>query len=260
MPEGDTLRRAALALRPRLLDRRVERAEPAGLARLKGAVVTGVDSLGKHLLIRFDSGLTLRTHLGMTGSWHVYDRCDRRPTAVPPSALLETEAGVAVLYRAPTVELTRTGRERTGHLGPDLMEPGADVDAAVRRARTLPPETPIGSALLDQRVAAGIGNIHRCELLWASLLSPWTPLGDLDDDLLHDLFRKAGEGLNRGAGPDRHRHAVHGRAGRPCPRCGTRIQARAHVQGELVRTVYWCPRCQAERAAGVRPRPSSERP
>lgn len=216
--------------------------------------MTAVESLGKHLLIRFDSGQTLRTHLGMNGAWHVYDAARSRPGVggaggpSQPSVLLETDAGTAVLFRARSVELTLTGAERTAHLGPDLLAADCDLDAVVRRARKLPPETMLGALLLDQRVAAGIGNIHRCELLWASLLSPWTPQGDLDDDALRDLYARAREGLARGVLSLRHRHAVHGRAGRPCPRCGTLISVRAQAQGDLARMTFWCPSCQPDPA------------
>lgn len=252
MPEGDTLWRTAESLRPRLLNQRIQSAEPAGLHRLQGATVTEVASRGKNLLIRFDSGLTLRSHLRMAGAWHVYERGQPwRSSGRPPIAALHTETAVAVLVNAPPVELTRTGAERVRHLGPDLLDPSADLDEIVRRARTLPASTPLGALLLDQRVAAGIGNIHRCELLWASRLDPWTPQSELDDEALRGLYIEAQSGLRRGTGSRIHRHATHGRAGRPCPRCGTPIRLRAQAAGDLARTTYWCPGCQ------VRPRPSS---
>jgi endonuclease-8 len=250
MPEGDTLWRTAEALRPRLLNRRIERAEPAALRRLEGSTVTEVKSFGKNLLIRFDSGHTLRTHMRMTGSWYVFAPGQAwRRSGRPPAAVLETAGAVAVLFNAPTVELTRTGGERIADLGPDLLNAAADLDQVVRRARSLPSETPLGVLLLDQRVAAGIGNIHRCELLWAASLDPWLPQRELDDAALRQLYAMAQIGLSRGTQNGPHRHAVHGRAGRPCPRCGSPIRLRA--QGELARTTYWCPTCQ------VRPRPSS---
>ena len=250
MPEGDTLWRTAEALRPRLLNRRIERAEPAALHRLQGSTVTEVKSLGKNLLIRFDSGHTLRTHMRMTGAWYVFAPGQAwRRSARPPSAVLETEGAVAVLFNAPTVELTRTGGERVGELGPDLLDGSADLNQIVSRARSLPPETPIGELLLDQRVAAGIGNIHRCELLWSASIDPWSLQRELDDAALRHLYAMAQKGLLRGTQAGPHRHAVHGRAGRPCPRCGTPVRVRA--QGELARATYWCPTCQ------VRPRLSS---
>jgi endonuclease-8 len=251
MPEGDTLWRTAEALRPRLLNRRIERAEPAALHRLQGSTVTEVRSLGKNLLISFDSGHTLRTHMRMTGAWYVFAPGQAwRRSARPPSAVLETEGAVAVLFNAPTVELTRTGEERIGELGPDLLAASPDLDQIVRRARSLPGETPIGELLLDQRVASGIGNIHRCELLWAARIDPWCPQRELDNAALRQLYAMAQKGLTRGAqSGGLHKHAVHRHAGRPCPRCGTPIRLRS--QGNLARATYWCPACQ------VRPRPSS---
>ncbi|MDP8937232.1 MAG: hypothetical protein M3O23_05830 [Actinomycetota bacterium] len=134
-----------------------------------------------------------------------------------------------------------------------MAEP-LDVDGIRRRARAQPPERALGELLLDQRVVAGIGNIWRCEALWAEHLSPWTSVGELDDDRLDALVGTAGRLMRANLGPSGplsgrdgpvgrpERHRVYGRAGRPCPRCSTPIQARA--QGQHARTAYWCPACQ----------------
>lgn len=244
VPEGDTLWRAAASLRPRLLNREVVRAEPSKLHRVRGTTVVSVESLGKNLLIRFDSGHTLRTHLRMRGRWRFFEPGRTWSASRPPAALLETSAGTAVCFDAPTVELTKTGAELVGHLGPDLLAATVDFDVIVVRARNRPSETPVGVLLLDQTVAAGIGNIHRCELLWAARLDPWRPQCELSDPELRRLYERAAEGLRRGTQPRFHSHAVHGRTGRPCPRCGTLVAARAQSVGELPRTTYWCPGCQ----------------
>src|SRR5581483_6564661 len=108
---------------------------------------------------------------------------------------------------------------------------------------------PVGELLLDQRVTSGIGNVYRCEALWETRINPWTPTADLGDEGLAGLFQAARAAMKANLGgsmrrrfPGYGRGAVHGRRGRPCPRCGTLIQMRG--MGENPRVVYWCPRCQ----------------
>jgi endonuclease-8 len=245
VPEGDTIFRTAATLRARLTGRRIVRAAPPELERLAGSEVVDVESEGKHLFIHFSNGLALHSHMRMTGAWHVYDPGQRwRMPARLARAVLEVEGCTAVLFRAPVVGLVRSrSRDATGRLGPDLLGAQVDLDRIVSRARSLGP-VPVGELLLDQRAAAGIGNIHRCELLWARRINPWRPAGALADGELRQLYAEASSGLRRGVRPGPHRHAVHGRGGRPCPRCGTLIQVRP--QGELARLTYWCPSCQPD--------------
>jgi endonuclease-8 len=212
--------------------------------------VTGVDTVGKHLSVRFDNGLSLHTHMRMTGSWHVYRPGERwRIPERLAKAVLEVDGTVAVLFNAPVVELTR-GDERTAHLGPDILDGDLDVERVVRRARSLG-NVPVGELLLDQRVTAGIGNVYRNEALWAERVNPWTGSASLSDAQLRGLFTCAHAAMRANLRstewarrfPGYGRGAVHGRGGRPCPRCGTRIEVRA--QGEHARLTYWCPTCQA---------------
>src|SRR5688500_8438004 len=106
MPEGDTIFRAAVALRRWLVGREVSaaRSSARGVAaeRLVGRTIEAVDARAKHLLIRFDGDLLLHTHMRMTGSWHVYPAGEkwRRPEW---QARVVIEAGdrVAVCFNAP---------------------------------------------------------------------------------------------------------------------------------------------------------------
>lgn len=254
MPEGDTIWRTAAALRARLLGRRVIAARPEALKRLAGATVTAVEPVGKHLLIRFDSGLALHSHMRMRGAWHLYRPGERwRRPEWQLKALLETEDTVAVCFAAPVVELVRDAGSRLGHLGPDILGEGWGAAEVVARARSLGPLA-VGELLLDQRVTAGIGNVYRCEALWARRVNPWLPCDRLQDGELAALFETAREAMraNLGGSVDRRfpgygRGAVHGRGGRPCPRCGAPIRVRA--QGEHARLTYWCPGCQPESAS-----------
>lgn len=244
MPEGDTIWRSANAIRPRLLGKRIVSARPQRFQALAGATVTGVEANGKHLMIHFDRGLVVHTHMRMTGSWHLYRPGEawRRP-ARQARLVLESDDTVAVVFNAPVVELTRSRDLDLTHLGPDILATELDLDEVVRRARRSP-RTELGDVLLDQTVAAGIGNIYKCESMWRLRLDPWTPLPDLPDEVLRQVYGEARR-LMLLALRERLPHAVHGRAGRPCPACRSMVGMRA--QGEHARLTYFCPTCQQSR-------------
>lgn len=272
MPEGDTLFRTAAGLRPYLVGRRVDDARANGpgpvpqVRRIVGHEITAVDALGKNLLIRFDNGLELRTHLRMKGIWHRYRPGER--WRMPPSRarlVLEVPGAVAVCFDAPVVELleqrAETLHEPLGGLGPDLLAPEFDASEAVRRLRVPPRgQTTIGEALLDQRALAGVGNVYRSEILWIEKVSPFTAVSALDDATLDRLVGTArrllvanatgGRGFERvTTAGDRGAPGplyVYRRTGRACRRCRTPI-ASTQLGRELPRTVYWCPSCQAPR-------------
>ncbi len=265
MPEGDTIFRTATVLRAVLVGRTVThavaQAQPGmrtvpDLDPLVGASVIGVESRGKHLLILFDSGLALRTHLRMRGSWHRYRPGERwRLPKEQASVVLETADSVAVCFNAPTAELL-TARElarqpKLAALGPDLLASDFAVDEALARLRQRG-TAQLGEALLDQRAVAGIGNVYKSEICFIERLSPWRPVGELDDGSLLRVLATArrllranvggGARVTTGGARGAGRLWVYGRGGRPCRRCGSRVEARR--QGELPRTTYWCPACQ----------------
>jgi endonuclease VIII len=248
MPEGDVLFRTAATLQKWLAGREVT-AATATAAPMVGRTVEKVEANGKHLLVRFDSGHVLHTHLRMTGSWHVYRTGERwqRP-ASQARVSLTCGARVAVCFNAPIVELLVPGGEQNhpslSGLGPDVLHRPLDLDEVRRRARRRPPATPLGELLLDQRVVAGIGNIWRCEALYLEGRSPWAALSTLDDGALDALVATAGRIMGESLGPftGRPPRWVYRRAGQPCRRCGTAVRSRP--QGEQARTAYWCPSCQ----------------
>jgi endonuclease-8 len=276
MPEGDTLFRTAAGLRPYLVGRAVERVRAQGpgavpqVARLVGRRVDAVESQGKNLLIRFDGGLELRTHLRMNGSWHRYRPGERwrRPPA-RARLVLEVPGSVAVCFDAPVVELFEVRAEHLhpslSKLGPDLLAPDFDAAEAHRRLRD-PARAglEIALALLDQRALAGIGNVYKNEVLWLERVSPFARVETLDDGTLDRLIATAHRLLNANAnanagarrGPERvttggDRGAtgpiyVYGRRGRPCRRCRTPI-AVTRQGTDLPRSTYWCPTCQGPR-------------
>ena len=269
MPEGDTLFRTAAGLRPYLVGRRVTAARTGGpgavpqVSRIVGSEITAVEALGKNLLIRFDNGLEVRTHLKMNGSWHRYRPGERwrRPPA-RARLVIEVPGAVAVCFDAPVVELLEQRAEAIhpsiGRLGPDLLARDFDAAEALRRLRDpARAALQIAEALVDQRALAGIGNVYRSEVLWLERIAPSTLVADLDDETLSRLVATARRLLlanaERGRGPERvttgaDRRAIgplyaYGRAGRPCRRCGTAIASTRHGR-DLPRTTYWCPTCQ----------------
>jgi endonuclease-8 len=251
MPEGDTIWRTAAGLRAALAGHTVVSVRPPALARLEGTELVAVEPVGKHLLMRFSDGWTLHSHMRLRGSWHLYGPADRwRRPEREVRAVLDFGDRVAVCFGTPVIELVRDARRPVAHLGPDLLGDEVDLDVVVARARALGP-TPLGELLLDQRVCSGIGNVYKCEGLWEERLDPWRSSAELSDQQLGELFATVRDALraNLGGGAFARRFAggrpaaVHGRRGRPCPRCGARITSRQ--QGELPRWTYWCPGCQA---------------
>lgn len=258
MPEGDTIYRTAEVMRRTLRHDPIvsARGRPGGarLDMVVGARVESVSTRGKHLLIGFDDGLTLHTHLQMDGTWHRYRPGEqwRRPP-VAAVAVLATEHAVAVCFDAPTVELVETRalplHPVLARLGPDLLDPDLDVTSAAARLGSS--ADTIGEALLDQRLVSGIGNVYRSEVLAQERVSPFALAHDLDESTLKDLLTTATamlranlDGRERSTVPSARRGErwVYRQAGRPCRRCGSII--RSASLGRLPRRVYWCPRCQ----------------
>jgi endonuclease VIII len=250
VPEGDTIWRTAAGLRAALEGRSVVAARPQALERLQGTTLLAVEPVGKHLLMRFSDGSTLHSHMRMTGSWHLYGEGERwRRPAHQARAVLDFGDRLAVCFAAPVVELVRNAEQAVAHLGPDLLGDHVRLDEVVARARAVGP-TPLGELLLDQRVCSGIGNVYKCEGLWEERIDPWRSSGELSDQQLGQLFGTVREAMrtNLRGGTFARRFAagrpaaVHGRRGRPCPRCGAPIASRQ--QGDQARWTYWCAGCQ----------------
>ena len=274
MPEGDTIFRAARTLHRVLAGKQVTRFESVypAITRIAddhpivGRTIDSVSARGKHLLIAFSGGLTLRTHMRMNGSWHVYPAGARwqRP-ARDMRVLVGTRDAVAVAFNVPIAELLTT-RELARHkevqaLGPDLLADDTPFDRAevIRRLRGRGREA-MADALLNQHVVAGIGNVFKSEILFLAGVDPFTTAMALDDAALDRLVGIAREQLaanvmsqsqtlspavgrrtTRSLDP-REKLWVYGRGGKPCRRCGTAI--RSKKTGLHARLTYWCPACQ----------------
>jgi endonuclease-8 len=183
----------------------------------------------------------------MSGGWHVYPvgAAWRRPRA-SAWAVLTGEGQEAVQFGGPTLRVLPATRVRRDpqlvRLGPDVLAPDLDLAAVAARIRAVDPARPLGDALLDQTLLAGIGNIFKSEACFAAGVDPWRPVGELSAEELEAVLGAArGEMLDAAQRGERHRFAIYRRRG-PCPRCGGPVRSRG--QGDANRTTYWCPACQ----------------
>ena len=277
MPEGDTIAWAANRIRPVLLGRAPEEITTPhprfGAARwaerLGGRVLESVDTHGKHLFLRFGGELVLHSHLGMGGAWGVYG-AGRRWGRSPSRAwvVLRCDGHEVVQFDGPLLDLLTEGRtrfdQRLAALGPDVLADEFDAAGFLARLRGDDPGRPIGDALLDQRTVAGIGNIWKAEGCWEAGVDPWRAVRDVSDAEAVAIVSRMRPRMQRSAleGPRSIEARVYRRVGRPCPRCGTALLARAggsarspsglaetgpaprHPAGDANRRTYWCPGCQ----------------
>jgi endonuclease-8 len=259
MPEGDTIFRTAERLRQCLFGQTILSADsPTRLLDpqpLVGRRVSDVQARGKHLLLHVDQSPTIHSHMGMTGSWHVYKPGERWQKPVHRAALvLEVADAVCVCFSPKTLELLTPTRLRRHpllqRLGPDLLAEQLDVAEILRRFRGQD-SMPLGEAVMNQAIVCGIGNVYKSEVLFLEQRDPFAFVAGLSDEQLESLVDRARtlmranlQGFQRRTRhrPDGGRLWVYGRQGQACFRCGTPIRLRR--QGDLGRTTYWCPQCQ----------------
>jgi endonuclease-8 len=280
LPEGDTIFRAARTLNRALAGRSVIsfESELPGLNRihddapLTGRTIEKVTAAGKHLLMHFSGGLVLRTHMRMNGSWHIYRPGERWQRARRDMRIrIATPEFEAVGFNIPVAEFTSTraltrNRELRA-LGPDLLSAEFNPAEALRRIRDRG-AIPIGDALLNQGLVAGLGNVYKSEVLFMCRINPFARVRDLGDSDLTSIIDTARRVLSANVtnelapmttysgfrrttgrtGPT-ERLWVYGRAGLPCRRCVTPIRVRK--QGLDARLTYWCPACQPEPSTGT---------
>jgi endonuclease-8 len=259
MPEGDTVYRSARALNEALagkvLDRSDFRVPAFATVDLTGERVEAVVSVGKHLLHRIGE-FTVHSHLKMEGSWHIYTAGApwRRP-AWQARAILGVPGTVTVGFQLGELEIVPREREDeiVGYLGPDILGPSWDVREAARNLAA-DPARPIGLALLDQRVIAGLGNVYRNELCFLKGVLPTRPAGEVADlegfaALAHRVILSNRDRVERSTTGDLRRGRttwVNRREGLPCLRCGTPIQRGSLGDSTITeRDTYFCPRCQS---------------
>lgn len=243
MPEGDSLHRTARRLQVLVGEHvEVETPNPQAQAaidsgRLDGRRLISVEAMGKNLVLCFEGGYSLRNHLRMSGRWRVGPR--GQTVRGRPWLVLRGAEREAVLYGGRVLELHTRALRR---LGPDILQEPQDFERMLANLRRDGGDRQVGDALLDQRLVAGIGNLWRAEALWHARVSPWRTLSSLDDGELRSVLEEAARLMRASVETGREERAIYRQAGRPCPRCRTRIRSRG--QGDSNRTAYWCPSCQ----------------
>ena len=155
--------------------------------RLAGRAVSEVGAHGKHLFLRFEGGLTIHSHLRMTGSWRVFAPGQRWTRSPRAAWLVLRRAGTEVVqFNGPVLELMTESRtrfdQRIAGLGPDILAPEFDYERYLRRLREDDPTRPIGDAVLEQRTVAGIGNLWKAEACFEAGIDPWRPTGKVSDE------------------------------------------------------------------------------
>ena len=284
MPELPEVEVASRQLRSWLLGRRIASARaarsrvirpqgPQRFAALAGHALQSLERRGKWMLLDFDGGESLISHLGMTGKW-----IRRREEESPPAhvrASLHLDDGHAIDYRDPRLfgRLLRGKpaelRDHAGWkaLGPDPLAEGIDVERLHRVLSST--KRSIKEALMDQRTLAGLGNIHVGESLHRAGLHPrraGRSLAAEETDRLADAIAASIRfALDAEDGPEPITYVeedpsanvflVYDRAGEPCPACATRIER--IVQGG--RSTFFCPGCQPPGRARARKRAGQRR-
>jgi endonuclease-8 len=246
---------------PKLVGHTLLRVQVLGELPLSHQTPTVVDvrALGKNLLIELDTGIVLRSHLGLHGSWHRYSREERwQKSERKASLVLWTQRDVFVCFNAKVVECIDK-KKLSLHmplrrLGPDLLSQNVDLDAVVARARSRSePEEIISDVLLDQSIASGIGNVYKSETLFVCRTHPLKILELFDDEALRTLYGTARDLMQANLGSRERRTTgkagfnaprlwVYGRSGKACTECGTIIQKQQI--GRRPRLTFWCPGCQ----------------
>ena len=267
MPEGHTIHRAARRHREALGGHRIATGSPqgrfsGGAARLDGRVLENVEAHGKHLFYRWQGGETLHVHLGLFGKFRMH-RSDPPPPPTENTRLTMHGGGIALYLAGPTIcELVDPEEEDEirRRLGPDPLRNGEGDTAARFQSNLVRRRIPIGAALLDQKVIAGIGNVYRAEALFLTGINPAVPSQELSSQSVERLWNESVDLLERGekAGriitvdptevgakrrsdlPREKRLYVYGREGEDCRRCGNAISMTEMAN----RRIWWCAGCQ----------------
>ena len=266
MPEGDTVHRLAMRIGSDLSGRTVDRLWVQGhgdIEDLRGATITSVEARGKHLLLHLQGDWSLRVHLGMKGRWF-RRRSATRPGRGGPAVRIVSGPTSWECRGAYQAELVRTphlkSHPRLSRLGPDVLADPLQLQEIVERA-LLPAHASreVGDLVTDQRIACGVGNVYKSEVLFMEGVHPRTPVARLDRAAMTRIYQTANRVMahnlrtkQRETVPLRERPTpasprlwVYGRDGEPCLRCRSTVQ-RIMQEG---RSTYLCPSCQARNEA-----------
>jgi formamidopyrimidine-DNA glycosylase len=276
LPEVETVKRG---LAPVLEGRRILRAVarrpdlrfplPDGFGqRLTGRTVASVRRRAKYLLIELDDGVTLIAHLGMTGSFRIFEK-NAPPLEKHDHVIFSTDQGAEIRFNDPRrfgfMDLAEAGQLDThsmlANIGPEPL--GDDFDASRLKQALKGRRTPIKSALLDQSVVAGLGNIYVCEALFMAGISPKriaatitakraTKLYKSIVDVLQRAIVAGGSSISDHRQPNgelgyfQHSFAVYGRQGEACPGCDCRLNSTGGIKRiqQAGRSTFYCTKRQ----------------
>ncbi|KRO37375.1 MAG: hypothetical protein O3A24_06015 [Actinobacteria bacterium] len=248
MREVNSVYRTAVTLRTALIGKQTLAFDALGCDGIRPAVghtIEEVRTFGKNIEIVWDDGVVLHSTFRLTGSWHLYRRGERwskpRDRA---QVVIAVSDWIAVCFGAISLETFRDFDPRRhpilGKLGPNISHHDVDIEECVDRMMHYEDrEATVSDVLLDQRVVSGIGNVFRCEILWACEIHPWACASELKRAECRELLLLAQESL---IAQIPNEMAVYGRQGKSCHRCGDLIRVAHH--GEASRVLYWCPGCQ----------------
>ncbi|MFO0670835.1 MAG: DNA-formamidopyrimidine glycosylase family protein [Polyangiaceae bacterium] len=219
--------------------------------------VVAVRRLGKRIVFELEGELFLVVHLMVAGRFRFLDPSAKIPGKVglaafdfPRGSLVLTEASTK---KRASIHLVR-GRDALAAFDRGGLELAGASAAAFRAAMSRENHT-LKRALTDPTILSGVGNAYSDEILHRAKLSPVTQTKLLDDDAWSRLHRATLDVLaewtdrlreeSKGGFPEkvtafREEMAVHGKFGKPCPVCGTRVQRIRYADNET----NYCPTCQ----------------
>ena len=272
LPEVETVRRGlAMAMEGRritqVIQRRADLRWPIPedfVGRVTGRIVERLERRAKYLLFHLDDGTIILLHLGMSGRF-LLTNPDLESFEKHDHVVFVTDEGTVVRFndarRFGMVDLSTTDtiaeHPRLVEIGPEPL--GNAFNGPALAAAIAGKRTPIKSALLDQKVVAGVGNIYACEALFRSNISPrrqaYTVKGERADKLatairqvLSEAIASGGSTLRDHVRPDgelgyfQHGFETYDREGEPCVREGCGATIKRLVQSG--RSTFYCPKCQ----------------
>ncbi len=241
----------ASALRTALMGQKMSSFETSELLIVSTKIVRTIEELlveNRSIEIIWDDGLALKTEMKFRGSWRIFHDGEKlSKTKKSAQVIIGVDQLSVVCFGAREIEAYHDFDLRRhpmlGRLGPELADPRVDLNDCVDRLMNYEnPDETIADVLLDQRVMRGIGNVHRCELLWACELHPWAKVSSLSVDECLELVSLAAGVLRGNSLLASTELAVYGKHGKICSRCSGQVRVTHH--GEANRVLYWCVDCQ----------------
>jgi formamidopyrimidine-DNA glycosylase len=272
LPEVETVRRGLqhlvtgykISQAQQLHPRALKPESIAPLESLQGAKITGTKRRGKFMWLTLNRPYVLVAHLGMSGQFLIHQKDRPKASHVRAQFTLSKPLRTQELvfndqrtFGWLSVEETINNIPASAqHIAPDPFDPLFDKDAAIKNYRKR--NIKIKTALLNQEIMSGVGNIYADETLWRAKIHPEISTADLSAKKISTIIDFATEvmqeAINQGgtsfddlyinvngeSGFFEQSLAAYGQEDEPCPRCGTSIKRITFGQ----RSSHFCPRCQ----------------